>query len=248
MIAQRQNLQESHQAVLQVGPHPTVGAPALPDEQADVASNKASATGAPRQRTALPTDGAAIDRQQLNPKAKAWTPVGISPLSAMGGSSSNPVPLGDWPLEVLEPPATFVREVRQQISISVSNMRASLKNNVHVARVDALKGLNFWAITVRMISAQFQQHKDTVLLVAREALLHSVQVSGCMYLIGFRTMPFIVVPHGFVTMLGGMRDPMQACWSTFETGTCCHRQTGCPWQHPVCRTVINVTVKLTDEP
>lgn len=186
------------------------------------------------------------DRQLLNPKAKAWTPTA----TALGPTAQGVIGrmAGDWSQEIAEPAPQLMRTVRQQINLSVSTVRASLKNNNFVARVDTVKGLNFWTISVRMDPAHFNQHKDAVLAAGRAALVRSVQQSGCTYLMGYRTMPFVEVPFGFVAILGGMADPTQACWSTFETGSCQQKLEGCPWQHPVCRTVINVTVKLVDEP
>lgn len=93
------------------------------------------------------------------------------------------------------------------------------------------------------IRPEYFQSKEQALTKAKQALLNSAENSDGVYVLGYRSKPFLTTPEGFFTMLGVMTCMKEACWDTFCYGSC-RNEGRCNLQHPVYQVPVYVNVQL----
>lgn len=165
-------------------------------------------------------------KQRLNSKAQAWTPC----TSAHGA------------------PQTTVGFLAKQIAGIIAVVAGTLQQGFTAAAVQVSDSPAGWCITVHLPLVDFQEQREKVLGLACQALLaasRSCSGSGH-HLLGSLAMPFVTTPFGCSAMLGGVANQGQACWDSLARGFC-HRGHGCRWEHPTCRTAVNVMVKIAEQ-
>jgi len=189
----------------------------LADEEDLLASAQPPPPPAP---PAAPASGSHV---RLSAKAKAWVPTG----SSVPGAPRPP-------------------EIQYQLLALLSYMKAVLAGTDCVQGVEATEGPLGWCVVAQVPSQDFHR-KEQLLGLAKEALLQAAVESETVYVLGYRWRPFVATPLGFSAVLGGVRDPKQACWGLLKSGIC--RDGGCcRWEHPISKVTINVMVKLAEAP
>lgn len=161
------------------------------------------------------------NRTALNSRAKAWTPMAVT---------SSPRP------------CDVASEILQRLVAVVSAAAAALASTGFVLKAAAHEELNGWRIVAR-IRPQELRLQEHLLALAQAALLHAAEASGNIYVLGYLVKPFDVTPEGFKATLGVMPDQRTACWGAFSK-SCCRHGSACKWQHPTCRTLVNVVVEV----
>uniref|UniRef100_A0A7S2LD71 C3H1-type domain-containing protein n=1 Tax=Zooxanthella nutricula TaxID=1333877 RepID=A0A7S2LD71_9DINO len=180
-----------------------------------------------------PSGGAdAPPRQRLNSKAQAWTPGGASAMQPRGGAAG---------LSSMQ-----IGAFLQQFAALVSAAAAAVQQALGGADVQASDGPSGLAIVVQLPLAEFQQRRDEALAFARQALLQAARAAGNkVHVLGSMGNPFVATPFGCSAMLGAVADEKQACWDSLAHGYC-HRGHACRWQHPLCRSTVNIMVKIAE--
>lgn len=141
------------------------------------------------------------------------------------------------------PSTHLVRDFKQQVADLAMVVLATLKGSLHADTVEASKEKDDqgWKVEV-VLKDSLMTHKEHMLSLAQEALFNATGTSKDVYILGYAAKPFVPKSHGFVTMLGNMRDEKKACWDLYAQGFC-KRDCACCWEHPTCLTPVNVIVR-----
>jgi hypothetical protein len=86
--------------------------------------------------------------------------------------------------------------------------------------------------------------QDHFLSLAKNAITEIVKQASLVHIVGTgdSETPFVPKQNGFAVTFAEMMDPNQACWDTYNKGTC-WRESCCRWQHPQCSLPVNVVLK-----
>jgi len=164
--------------------------------------------------------------RRLNSKAQAWTPGA----SSRAGYGVVPATMGYF---------------LQQLAAVVSAAAGSMKSSCTEAAVEAVEGPAGWSIVIEMPLADLQTHRDKVLSLACQALLQAARNAQGIHVLGSMASPFVATPFGCSAMVGAVCDENKACWDALARGFC-HRGRACRWEHPVCRSTVNIMVKIAE--
>jgi len=101
---------------------------------------------------------------------------------------------------------------------------------------------NGWTVTVYVQPDQLKAQQESLKEAAQQAMLDATGQSGGIYVLGYRTRPFVTMPLGFGCAIAVMSDPDNACWGSFSKGFC--RSPGsCKFEHPKDQAGVNVMFK-----
>lgn len=89
-------------------------------------------------------------------------------------------------------------------------------------------------------------NKDVTISRAKQALLESAEQSQGVYVMGYRSKPFLATSEGFFVILGVMTCAKEACWDIFGHGNC-RNEGSCTLQHPVYQMPVYVNIKCAFE-
>lgn len=160
---------------------------------------------------------------RLNSKAQAWTPGGPPP------------------------PQQPLAEGSRQIAAVVMTAASIISQAFHYAEVEASEGPAGWSIVLGIPVETIQDVRNHVLNFACKAILQAVgspSASG-IHVLGCKSTPFVMTHFGCSAMLGAVFDEKQACWDLLAQGFC-HRGHACRWQHPMCRSAVNILVDCSN--
>jgi hypothetical protein len=177
-----------------------------------------------------PTEGSSTStslRSRLNTRARAWAP-----------SAPSAAALNDTP---------EVRYFKQELKQIVAAARAALVSCMYIVGVHVEdEGAKGASVVVRL-SPYHVQYTESVLSLAKQALLESVTKSQQSVLLGYGARPFLPMPGGFSAIFCLVPDKQVACWGLLKKGAC-HFGTQCRWKHPVCQAAVHVKVLLEEQP
>jgi hypothetical protein len=192
-------------------------------------------------------------RSRLSAKARAWEPANATNASSAacaGGAASaaiaqTPVQMQqNWPV----PPApqlasTFgdpMGQFQQDVAAVVMAVKSSLECSGFDICVDLAEHNQGWLVTVKVHSHDMHR-AEYMITVAKETLLMSTDEASKVKVIGYRLVPFLPTPQGFLAMLGAVPDHSQACYDAYGKGFC-RRGAACRWQHPPCMRSVKVGI------
>lgn len=161
-------------------------------------------------------------RTRLNSGARAWAPS-----------------------EAAAPAAVARRDFREEVQALVLAAKSALEAGPSGAEAEVTEGTPGWSILAQLPS-RHRQHRDQLLLAAKESLLRSAEQLTSTYVLGHQRQPFKVTPLGFTASLMCIEDPSGSCWTFVEQG-CCRFGSQCQWHHPACKMVVNVMVTLASQ-
>jgi len=126
----------------------------------------------------------------------------------------------------------------QQVILAAQEALAAL---IFVQSVELVAQKSSLSLDARM-RPEYSEKKEQALSKAKQALLDAAEQSQGVYVLGYRSKPFLATPDGFFVILGVMTCSKDACWDTFCYG-CCRNEGACTLQHPVYQ--VPVYVNLT---
>jgi len=121
-------------------------------------------------------------------------------------------------------------------------LTSALEESPYLERVTAFKDKDHPGWTIEMIAkGQLTAQNEEYLLTLAKKAFFSANLDN-VYIMGAAAKPFMSKPHGFVSIIGNMKDESKVCWDLYSKG-CCTRHANCRWAHPECLMPINVVVK-----
>eukprot|EP00428_Durinskia_dybowskii_P019822 CAMPEP_0170229322 /NCGR_PEP_ID=MMETSP0116_2-20130129/14385_1 /TAXON_ID=400756 /ORGANISM="Durinskia baltica, Strain CSIRO CS-38" /LENGTH=315 /DNA_ID=CAMNT_0010480073 /DNA_START=44 /DNA_END=991 /DNA_ORIENTATION=+ len=175
-------------------------------------------------------------RARLNSKAQAWTP---------GASTSAP----KTPSMPYASGSAMMGAFSQHLTLLLATTVAAIRRVPGMGSVQAApesSGAAGWKIQINMSLENFEKRRDQAIAVAKHGLAMAVGATAGVHLVGAMGDPFSATPMGCTATLATVADENQACWDSLAHGFC-PRGHSCRWQHPVCRTSVNIIVKIADE-
>lgn len=186
------------------------------EPSADAVREDSTSAGGSSRRSSLtspPRSPSALTMTPLSSKAAPWQPRSV----------------------VQDPlPYTFGQEAARLVTA----LKKAVEDSHLAWQVEVVNQASGWYISIQTVDLS---HSDTVLQIAKKALLKAAKESSCTYVLGYLRMPFDDQPNGFNAVLGAMRDENRACWDAYGKGFCCNPGC-CQNLHPTCRMQLNVAL------
>jgi len=176
-------------------------------------------------------------RSRLSANARAWEPVGAQTPVQMQQNWTVPT------APQLAPPPPFgapMGQFQQEVAATVMAVKSSLECSGFDICVDLMEHGQGWLVTVKVLSHDMHR-AEYMITIAKETLLMSTEESSSVKVMGYRSVPFLPTPRGFLAMLGAVPDQSQACYNAYGKGFC-RRGAACRWQHPPCMKSVKVSV------
>jgi hypothetical protein len=136
--------------------------------------------------------------------------------------------------------STPARELDLSTAKAVENVRLAFEASGTTASLEVIRCGHGWKIFAQR-RADFDGPTDSILVIAKVALLRSAEESKGTYVIGYEARPFEVKNGGFSAQLAEMEDESVACWNFYAKGFC-YRGCSCRWQHPKRMVTVEVLV------
>jgi len=128
-----------------------------------------------------------------------------------------------------------------QLAVVIAAASAALSGSSFVQECTKAQGARGWTMVVKM-KPEHAKHRESVLSLAKDALLQAAKDSQCVYVLGYLAQPFVCSPLGFAAELGAEPEHTKACWSLLGQGFC-RRGTACRRRHPKHQATLNVIVQ-----
>jgi hypothetical protein len=134
---------------------------------------------------------------------------------------------------------------KKQVAEVIRLARVSMKWSEHVKDVEVSEDVDGgWNVVVQPKGSDENPFQtDTLLTLAKEALLDAAASSKCIYVMGYcAPKPFDMRAQGFEATLGAMQVAQSACWHVFKKGFCRHAEDCCK-EHPGYQAPVHVVVE-----
>lgn len=131
---------------------------------------------------------------------------------------------------------------RWQCQEVIMAAKEALERCGFVQSVEVLTEKSNWTVDA-YVRPEYFQCKEQALSKAKQALLDSAENSQGVYVMGYRSKPFMTTPDGFFVLLGVMTCIKEACWESFCYGYCGNEDT-CTMQHPVYQVPVYINIKF----
>jgi len=131
---------------------------------------------------------------------------------------------------------------RWQCQQVVLAAKEALATCIFVQSVELMAQKSSLSLDAR-ICPEYSEKKEQALSKAKQALLDSAEQSQSVYVLGYRSKPFLTTQDGFFVILGVMTCMKDACWDTFCYG-CCRNEGACTLQHPVYQVPVYINLTL----
>jgi hypothetical protein len=179
-------------------------------------------------------------RTRLNPSAAMWSPPAISDIP------QPPAPAdGVLPWKVGTPPdAAWAQWWQDTATDVVAKMSLALGNIDSVSHVECRQHGAEWTVLAKTKIAGLCQF-ERIQTVAKRTVLQAAEASQCLYVLGYRGLPFQPTPGGFTVSLASMTNSKNACWDVYKKGFC-PRGCACTWEHPGLVQNVTLTIEFTE--
>lgn len=136
---------------------------------------------------------------------------------------------------------SLTQTLDQSVAKAVSMVKMALEASGATSNVDAFQVGHGWKI-VASRRRGYVGTTDSILVVAKVALLRAAEESKCTYVLGYESKAFEAKAGGFSCWLANMEDEHRACWNFYGKGFCT-QGSRCHWHHPKKMAIVEALVE-----